>query len=176
MPAPEILASGNQKAAGANSGIADDVCRLWLRQLDHQRNDVPRRAELAVLPGGRDLAEHVLVEITLGVPIVHPDSVELLDRLREQRRRRDTETRVLHVLAESRALPAECAQEREDVLVHHREHLARFERFKARPAQVLERSTALVLPRREDTPLHRNLECRRFPLLDGVELIKTLDE
>ena len=89
MPAPEILASGDKEAAGAGSWIADDVRRRRLGQLDHQRDDMPGRTKLAVLPGGRDLAKHVFVDITLGVAIVHPDSVKLLDRLREQSRRLD---------------------------------------------------------------------------------------
>jgi len=45
----------------------------------HQLDDVARGAELPVLPGGVDLAEHVLVEIALGVAVGHVDAVELVD-------------------------------------------------------------------------------------------------
>lgn len=176
MPAPQVLTDGDQETAGASGRIADDVRRLWLRQLDHQRNNVPRRAELPVLPGSRDLAEHVLVDITLGVAIVHPHIVELLHRLSEQRRRRNAEARVLHVLAESRTLPAERAQEREHVLVNDCEHLARLEGFEPRPAQILVGAAALILTLRKNPPLHFDLELRGLPLLDGMELIETLDE
>jgi hypothetical protein len=62
---------------------------------------MPGRAKLAILPGGRNLAEHVLVDIALGVAVIHPDRVKLLDRLCQQRRRLDAQARVLHVLAES---------------------------------------------------------------------------
>ena len=41
--------------------------------LDHEPDDVARRAELAVLPGRGDLAEHVLVKIALGVALLHRD-------------------------------------------------------------------------------------------------------
>jgi hypothetical protein len=37
--------------------------------LDHELDDVPRRAELAVLTGGGDLAQHVLVEVAVGVAV-----------------------------------------------------------------------------------------------------------
>ena len=105
-----------------------------------------RRAELAVLPGGRDLAEHVFVDVALGVAIVHPHRVELLDGFSEQRRRRDPEPRILHVLAESRAFPAERAQERKDMLVDNLEHFARLEKLEPRPAQIFVGPVRVVLP------------------------------
>ena len=61
--------------------IADRVLGRRRDHLDHQRDDVARRAELAVLPGGGDLAEHVLVEVALGVAILHRDLVEQVDDL-----------------------------------------------------------------------------------------------
>ena len=61
---------------GAAGGIADHVLGVRRDQLDHQPDDVARRAELAVLPGGGDLAEHVLVEVALGVAILHRHLVE----------------------------------------------------------------------------------------------------
>ena len=39
--------------------------------LHHEPDDVARGAELAVLPGAGDLAEHVLVEVALGVAVLH---------------------------------------------------------------------------------------------------------
>jgi hypothetical protein len=59
---------GSRRAAGR---VADDVGGLRRGQLDHQPDDVARRAELAVLPGAGDLAEHVLVEVALGVAVLH---------------------------------------------------------------------------------------------------------
>ena len=53
----------------------------WRGQLDHQLDDVARRAELAVLPGGGDLAEHVLVDVALGVAVLHLQAVDHVDDL-----------------------------------------------------------------------------------------------
>ena len=52
--------------------------------------------------------EHVLVDVALGVALVHPSIVELLDGLRQQRRRRDAEARIFHVRTEWRALAPQC--------------------------------------------------------------------
>ena len=49
--------------------------------LDHQLDDVAGRAELAVLAGGGDLDEHVLVDVALGVAVLHRDLVEPVDGL-----------------------------------------------------------------------------------------------
>ena len=65
------FAGRDKEAAGAAGRIADHIARRRLGQLDHQLDDVARRAELAVLPGGGDLAEHVFVDVALGVAIVH---------------------------------------------------------------------------------------------------------
>ena len=54
--------------------------------LHHQLDDVARRAELAVLPGAGDLAEHVLVEVALGVAVLHRDVVDHVHDLGQQRR------------------------------------------------------------------------------------------
>src|SRR5208337_720737 len=117
MMVAEIFAGRDQEAAGARRWIADDVRWRGLGQLDHQRDDVARGAKLTILAGSGDLAEHVFVDIALGVAIVHPDLVELLDGLGEQRRRRDAKTCILHMLAESRALATERAQKREDMFI-----------------------------------------------------------
>ena len=55
-------------------------------------------------------------------------------RFDEQRRRRNPEACVFHMLGESGALAAERAQEGKDVLVDDSEHLPRFEQLEPRPA------------------------------------------
>ena len=72
----QVLAGGHEEAAGAARRIADHVLRRRRGHLDHQPDDVARRAELAVLPGGGDLAEHVLVEVALGVAVLHRHVVD----------------------------------------------------------------------------------------------------
>ena len=145
-------------------------------QLHHRRDDVARRAELAVLAGGGDLRQHVLVDVALGVAVAHVELVELVDDLGEQRRARDLEAGIAHVARIGRAVAVERAEEREDVLVDDAEHLARLEMLEARPAQVLVGLAALVLALREDAPLHRLAERGGLALLQLLHLVEALDE
>jgi hypothetical protein len=93
----QIFAGGDQEAAGATRRIADHVLRLGRDQLDHHRDDVARRAELGVLAGGRDLCQHVLVDVALGIAIAHVELVELLDDFIQERGSRNLKTSVTHV-------------------------------------------------------------------------------
>ena len=49
-------------------------------------------------PGGGDLAEHVLVEITLGIAVGHVDVVELVDHVGQHPSSGHHEEGVLHVM------------------------------------------------------------------------------
>ena len=88
---------------------------LRLEQIDHQADDVPGRAELAVDAGRGQLAEQVLVEVALGVALVSGSSSIMFDRRDQQARLLDHELGVLHVLAEGRAA-VELAEVREDLV------------------------------------------------------------
>ena len=72
----------------------------------HELNDVARRAELSVLSGARDLAEHVFVEVALRVTVLHRDAVDHVHDLREQRGGRNGEPRSFHVLRVSGLIAA----------------------------------------------------------------------
>ncbi len=72
----QVFARGDEEAGSAASGIANDVFRLRRDHLDHELNDVARGAELAVLPGAGDLAEHVFVKVALRVAVLHRDLVD----------------------------------------------------------------------------------------------------
>ena len=63
----QVLARRDQEARGTASRVADDVGGLGRGELHHEPDDVARRAELPVLSGGGDHAEHVLVDVALGV-------------------------------------------------------------------------------------------------------------
>ena len=63
----------HQEAGRPAGRVADLVVRTRRRHLDHEPDDVPRRAELAVLPSRGDLAEHVLVDVALGVLLAERD-------------------------------------------------------------------------------------------------------
>jgi hypothetical protein len=134
---PQVLPGGDQEAAGAGGRVADHVLRRRRGQRDHEPDDMPRRAELAVLPGRGDLSEHVLVDVALGVPVGHFDGVELGDNLAEEVGVRKAKAGVLHVPAVARPLIAESAQEGEDVLVDDAELLARLKVFEPGPAKVV---------------------------------------
>jgi len=84
---------------------------------------VARRAELAVLTGARDLAEHVLVDVTLGVAVLHRHRVEQITTC-EQRRSGDGEARVLHVVAVGGLVAAQRAKEGKYVPADHGVHVA----------------------------------------------------
>ena len=75
----QVLRRGNEEARRAAGRVADHVLGRRGGHVHHQTDDVTRRAELTVLSGGGNLAEHVLVEVTLGVAVGHIDAVELVN-------------------------------------------------------------------------------------------------
>ena len=176
MSAPDVVTRGYEKACGPARRIADLVLRRRRGHLDHQGDDVARRAELAVLPGGRDLAEHVLVDVALGVAALHRQVVEHVDDLGEQRRRRDREARIAHVVRVGRALATQRAQERENPLADDREHLARLAVLEVRPAQVRERPATIVVAWRKDRVVEAGSEPIRPVLLRRLQVIEPADE
>ena len=170
----EMLGGGDEEAGGAASGIADDVLRGGCGHVHHQPDDVARRAELPVLPGGGDLAEHVLVEITLGVAVGHVDVVELVDHIGQHPSRGHHEEGVLHVMGVGRSLVrvARLAQrfdEGEHPVPHGLEHLLRRKLLETRPAQS-------VVVGSEHRLLDRVAGAGGLVLLARVQLVQALDE
>ena len=144
-------------------------------------DDVPRCSELPVLPGASDLAEHVLVYVTLRVTFLHWHLVKQVHYLGEKCRSRNGEARVFHVLrvggVGTTELPDQIsAQIGEDVLPHHREHFGGGEVLEAGPTEVLVGPTLFVLAVREDAPLHRFLEPARLVLLQRVHVVEPTKE
>jgi len=109
MPLAQRFADGHQKPASSARRIADNVGGLGLHHLHHEPDDVARRAELAVLTSAGNLAQHVFVEIALGVPIFHRHFVDHVLYLGQQRRRGNGEACALHVLGVGCAVAAESA-------------------------------------------------------------------
>ncbi len=72
----EVFPGSNEEAAGARCRITDHVVGGRLYQLDHEFDDVAWGSELTILTGTGNLAQHVLVDIALGVPILHRDFVQ----------------------------------------------------------------------------------------------------
>ena len=176
--ADQVLGGGDEKTGGAAGRVADAVLRGGRGHLDHEFDDVARGAELAVLAGAGDLAEHVLVEIALGVGVGHVDGVELVHHVGQHPRGRDHEQGVLHmpgvggiVRIAVAAVPvaAEPLDEGEHLVAHRGEHRLRRGLLEAGPAQV-------VLAGGEHRLLDRLADAGGLALFQGVQLIQPLDE
>ena len=172
----QVFAGGDEKARRAAGGVADDVLRRGRGHLDHEADDVARGAELAVLAGGGDLAEHVFVEVALRVAILHRHLVEQVHHLGQERRGGDGEAGILHVVGVGGAVAAQGAQKGEDVLVHDGEHVGRGKILETRPAQILVGAALGVVPLGKDAPLHRLFERGGFVLLQRVQVVQPPQE
>ncbi len=95
----DVFACGDKEATRTAGWVANQVVWFRLRHLDHEANDVTRSSELAVLAGAGDLAEHVLIEVALGVSVLHRNLVNQVHDLGQKRGRWDGEPRVLHVVS-----------------------------------------------------------------------------
>ena len=155
--------------------------RVRVHHVDHELDDVARRAELAVLASGGNAREHVLVDVALGVAVVHLDGVETLDRPPEQRRGRDREAGVFHIL-HVRIARSEVAslgrfpQKGEDRLADNRVHLLVAQVLESRPAIVHVGAAGIVGALGEDAALHRATGAVRLAFFERVEIVKALDE
>src|SRR3990172_3256125 len=98
MVTPQIFARGNKEASRAVCRVAHYVSRLLCDHLNHQPDDVARRAKLAVLPRSSDLGEHVLVKVTLSIALLHRHLVDHINDLCQQSWIWNREARVFHVM------------------------------------------------------------------------------
>ena len=154
----QVLAGRDEETGRAAGWIADNVLGPRRRHLHHELDDVARRAELPVGTGGGDLAEHVLVEVALGVAVLHRHLAQEVDHLGQQGGCGDGEARVFHVVRVGGAVSAEGAQEGEDVLIHDGEEIGRLERLEAGPAELVVRAAFGVVAFGEHAPLDWLLE------------------
>jgi len=99
----QILHRLDKEAAGAAGRIADNVGGLWFQHIDHQPDDVARRAELTVDASRGQLAEQVLVKIALRVAFGQRQLVDHVNGLHQKARFLDHELRVLHEFREGGA-------------------------------------------------------------------------
>jgi len=137
---------------------------------------MPWSAELAILSSRGDLAQHVLVEVSLGVCIGHFDTVQLIDHVGEYPWGRHDEDGILHVLGVGRVgfallsiLQAQVLDEREDLILDRVVHLLRSSFLETRPAQV-------VLLVGKDWLFDRFVDPGSLAFLEGVQFIDALDE
>lgn len=66
----DVLIGVDEEAACAGRWVADAFAGPRVHHADHHSDDVPRRAELAVLPGRVQFAEQVLVQVALHVLVL----------------------------------------------------------------------------------------------------------
>jgi hypothetical protein len=111
---------GATPAHAARGWVTGGIGRLGRGHLHHELNDVARGAELAILFGAGNLAEHVFVDIALGVAVLRRHVPEQVHHPGQQRRCGDGEARILHVVRVGRVITAQSTQEREDVLTEPR--------------------------------------------------------
>ena len=69
----QILPRCDQEACGAAGRVANDIGWAGRNHLHDELDDVARRPELTVLSCRSDLGQHVLIEVTLRVAVLHRD-------------------------------------------------------------------------------------------------------
>ena len=141
MGVTNVLRGRDEEARGAARRVADKFAWLGVDHGHHHVADVLRRAELAVGARGRQLREHVLVEVAQIIHVVvklGEETLHAIDRPLEQGglARRKAERRAFHCLGEGR-LVAELFDERERKLIHHAVHSLRGEVLETTPAQLV---------------------------------------
>ena len=121
-----VLVGVDQEAGRAARQVADPVGGRGRDHLHHHADDVARRAELPVAPGGVELAEQVFVQVALHVLVLLRD-FHLVDQLAgfdQQGGLADLALGVGHVALERAALLAQRAEPGEDGLFEMAQRLA----------------------------------------------------
>ena len=122
------------------------------------------------MPSSGDLAEHVLVQVTLGIAAIERQVVQSVHGLGEQVRRGNGEPGVLHVVRVRRALSAQAPQPREYAVGDDLVHVLWRHLGEHRPAQFL----GIVLG--VDRVLDWLAGPVRLVLLERLKVVKALDE
>jgi len=171
-----IFSHGHGKTAGARGRVAHHVFGRGRGHVHHQPDDMARGPELTVLSGAGDLAQHVLVEVALGVALGHVDTVKLIHHVGQNPGRGHHEQGVFHVVAVGGVplglVPAVAAQgldERKHLITQSGEHLLRRGVLEPGPAQML-----LVLS--ENRVFNGLAQPSGLAILEGVQLVQALDE
>jgi hypothetical protein len=171
MPA-QRLAHGYQKSSRAAGRVADHILGRGLSQLDHQLNNVARCAKLAILSGGSDLREHVLVEIALGVAANHGKRRNQINHLDQQRRRRNGEAGILHVLSVGRTVAAQGAEKRKDMLADKIVQLPRLKILEPGPTEVGVAAAFGVFAFGKEAPLDGRTQRLGLLLFERLEFVQ----
>ena len=140
-----------------------------------------RGAELPIGAGRGDLGEHVLIKITLGVPVIHRDLIDQVHCLLQEVILGDGEARILHVVRVGGITAVGLAgqflaQEREDALVEDSKHFGFIEVLELRPPHILVRTPELIGTFGEDRILNRLAGPRGFAFCGNLVVVKPLEE
>ncbi len=136
----DVLGGRDEKARRAAGRVADKLAGFGVHHGHHHAADVLRRAELAVGARGRELREHVLVEVAQVANVVvelGKKPLDTLDGALEQGRLASGKAKGggLHGAREGRAV-AQALDKGKDELAHNAVHLGGGLVLKAAPAQV----------------------------------------
>jgi hypothetical protein len=164
----QMLRGGDKEPRRTRGGVRDFVRGLRVDHRHHQLDDVPRSAELAVDPGAGDLSQQVLIQVAGGVAVLHRDVVKHVHHTGQQLRGWDGEAGILHMFAVGRPVPAEGAEERENLRVDDLEHLAGLIVLEHRPSQ--------LLPIWAEAQGLRPAGAARLLLSEGVQIVEPADE
>ena len=172
----EVFRGSHEEARRAAGGVADHVLGDGSGHVRHEADDVPGGAELAVLPRRGNFAQHVLVEVALGVPVVHVDGVELVHHACQHPGGGYEEHGVLHVaavgagsFAVAAVSSAEVLDEGEDFVPDDPVHLLGGHVPEAGPTEVLPVGG-------KDGIVQDFSRAGRPAFLQGLEFVEPLDE
>ena len=166
----DVLVGIDQETRRAAGGVADAVVDVGIDEFDDHPDDVARRPELPVLPGGGELREEVFEDVALRVAVLCRD-VHLVDDgdgLLKEGGLGDDEDGVLHLSRKEGLLAVvQVLDEGEDFVPHMGEHLIGRIVLPVRPP-------ALLMPV-EDRGV-RYAPHPRPLLLDDVHVLQPLHE
>ena len=121
----DIGCAGQQKTSRTHSRVENGILEGRLHQLHHHVDDMARRAELTVFPGGCDFTQQILVNIAHDVLVVHVHGVDAIHNFCKHLCCGNQEHGVLHVAAECGVLAfADGFDEREHIGLDVGQHLA----------------------------------------------------
>ena len=148
MRLQNILVGVDRETAGAARQVANALARARRQHLHHHADDMARRAELPVAPGGVELAEQVFVQVPLHVLVLLRD-LHLVDQLAgfdQQGWLADLALGVGHVALERAARRPQLAQVGKDHFFQMAQSFLGFQVRPIAPAQVLRQAGGVGLP------------------------------
>ena len=146
----QVLARCDEEAGRAAGGVADDLVRLGVHQLDHHFDNMARRAELTVQAGLRDFGQQIFVGVAAHIHrlrLIHQavNFVQRVHHFGQQQRRGQLENGVVHVFGVGAVLvTVQIFDEREHPFLHGGVHFLRRKVVEHAPLELLTVDGALA--------------------------------